>query len=117
MEEGAEWWLYESCDGPTCGPNRSGVEIDQWFDHQLSTTSMPTSMMTHSWSDYAYDPWYYDSAYPWHYNYQHLNGPDDDWDDSVHHWDYNYQHWDDNDHYWNMNQNPGADLGCKPAKI
>ena len=74
-------------------------------------------MMTHSWSDYAYDPWYYDSAYPWHYNYQHLNGPDDHWDDSVHHWDYNYQHWDDNDHYWNMNQNPGADLGCKPAKI
>ena len=75
-------------------------------------------MMTHHWDDPYRLPYYYDSAYPWHYNYQHLNGPDDHWDDSVHHWDYNYQHWDDNDHYWNMNQNPlgGADLGCKPSK-
>ena len=47
LEEDTEWWLYESCDGPTCGPNRSGVEIDQWFDHQLSTTPATTSMMTH----------------------------------------------------------------------
>ena len=22
LEEGTEWWLYESCDGPTCGPDR-----------------------------------------------------------------------------------------------
>ena len=123
MEEGAEWWLYESCDGPTCGPNRSGVEIDQWFDHQLSTTPATTSMMTHHWDDpyrLSYDPWN-DYAYPWHYNYQHLDAADDHWDDSVHHWETisnNYQHWDDNDHYWNMNQNPpaGADLGCKPSK-
>ena len=22
LEEDTEWWLYESCDGPTCGPDR-----------------------------------------------------------------------------------------------
>ena len=22
LEEGTEWWLYDSCDGPTCGPDR-----------------------------------------------------------------------------------------------
>ena len=118
MEEDAEWWLYESCDGPTCGPDRSGVKIDQWFDDpQFSTTSMPTSMMTHHWNDYAYS-WNYDS----------LEAAYDYWDDSVHHWDHddhqwdtvsNYQHWYDSDPYWNMNQNPhaGADLGCKPSKL
>jgi len=110
MEEGAEWWLYESCDGPTCGPDRSGVEIDQWFDDpQFSTTSMPTSMMSSHWN--GNDDYWNDYAYPWHYNYQHLDAADDHWDDSVHHWETisnNYQHWDDNDHYWNMNQNPPA---------
>ena len=105
MEEGAEWWLYESCDGPTCGPNRSGVEIDQWFDDpQFSTTSMPTSMMTQAWTHpNAYDSWN-DYAYPWHYDYQHLYGADDHWDNNDHHWDYNYPTLD------------GPDLGCKPSK-
>ena len=119
MEEGAEWWLYESCDGPTCGPNRSGVEIDQWFDHQLSTTPATTSMMTHHWDDpyrLSYDPWN-DYAYPWHY-YYYLDAADDHWDDPyrlsydplndyAYPWHYDYQHldaaddhWDDSVHHW-----------------
>ena len=24
LEEGTEWWLYDSCDGPTCGQDRMG---------------------------------------------------------------------------------------------
>merc|ERR1711990_1269438 len=102
MEEGAEWLLYESCDGPTCGPDRSGVEIDQWFDDpQFSTTSMPTSMMSSHWN--GNDDYWNDYAYPWHYNYQHLDAADDHWDDSVHHWETisnSYQHWDDNYQHW-----------------
>ena len=120
MEEGAEWWLYESCDGPTCGPDRSGVELDQWFDDpQFSTTSMPTSMMTHHWNDYAYS-WNYDSletAYD-AADFHHWYHDDHQWGDNVDHSDYNYQNWYDSDPYWNMNQNHlgGADLGCKPSK-
>ena len=89
MEEGAEWWLYESCDGPTCGPDRSGVEIDQWFDDP----QFSTSMMSSHWN--GNDDYWNDYAYPWHYNYQHLDAADDHWDDSVHHWETisnNYQH-------------------------
>ena len=25
LEEGTEWWLYDSCDGPTCGQDRTTV--------------------------------------------------------------------------------------------
>ena len=38
LTDDAEWWLYESCDGPTCGPDR-GVTTTTTTTTTVATTT------------------------------------------------------------------------------
>ena len=91
LEEDTKWWLFDSCDGPTCGPDRGVTvaatqqvpDVDQWEndDHW------------DQWGDFEDDThWeHWDDGDHW----EHVQADDhwEHWDDDDH-WD----HWDHDDH-------------------
>merc|ERR1719394_127424 len=111
LEEDTKWWLFDSCDGPTCGPDRGVTvaatqqvpDVDQWEndDHW------------DQWGDFEDDThWeHWDDGDHW----EHVQADDhwEHWDDDDH-WD----QWDHDDHedetdLWSMLM---ADNKCQEAK-